>query len=481
MKTVKLFTMILLAVSLLTLPLLAKSVSYDDAKDIAVNWIYSTAGKKVSVDDSTLDLSSSDFWSVAKAYHIIRLKPKGWVIVSGDDSVEPIIAWSSESLLKSKDTLPPAFIEWMKSAESQIVRAISAAISGNTLLEEKWNRLTTYPEDFILATANEIVLASTAGQKKGPLLTTKWGQRDYYNDQCPGYSDGDQTLTGCIATAMGQIMNYHQWPSAGVGSHSYTTATNDFDLHVNFGSTTYNWVNMSNDDKARISYHSGVAVDMDYGYYTSKAYPDSPVDALRNHFQYDTGSYERRISSSDTYWHGKIKADIDNHLPVYYGGYVPPGGRGGHAFVCDGYDYSSDGCKQYHFNWGWDGVADGWFGIDKLDPTKLDFSYNQIAIFGISPNKSAPAIPIPTNITASDDIWVSNVTIGNYSVSGATHYKIYRATSSISSKSYLNLAYWASYADTAAVPGTKYFYFVKACNSHGCSDYSDYNAGRRRN
>jgi len=101
MKTVKLLTMILLGVNLLTLPLLAKNVSYDDAKDVAVNWMYRITGQQVGVDDSIEDSSTAD-----KELYIIRLKPTGWVIVSGNDSAVPVLAYSAESSLGITDSLP---------------------------------------------------------------------------------------------------------------------------------------------------------------------------------------------------------------------------------------------------------------------------------------------------------------------------------------------------------------------------------------
>ncbi len=115
-----------------------------------------------------------------------------------------------------------------------------------------------------------------------------------------------------------------------------------------------NWIYSTTDKK--------VSVD-DSALYSGSS--DS-LSAFKNHFKYNIDSYEHRNSGSDTYWHGKIKADIDNRLPIYYGGYIPSGDRGDHAFLCDGYRYGSDDSKQYHFNWDWSGVADGWFNIDKL-------------------------------------------------------------------------------------------------------------------
>ncbi len=188
MKTVKLLTMILWTVSFLTLPLLAKSVSYDDAKNVALNLIYSKTGKSVTIDDSVHDSG------IDKELHIIRLKPKGWVIVSSDDRVEPIITWSAESSLGSSDSFPAGFVAWMDKAESQIKKAKKSDTDNDDELKEKWDRLKVSPDDYVAEVDNDGTLEGSVVKESFP--ATQWGQSEIFDIVKKVNPD----IGGCIPT-----------------------------------------------------------------------------------------------------------------------------------------------------------------------------------------------------------------------------------------------------------------------------------------
>lgn len=204
-----------------------------------------------------------------------------------------------------------------------------------------------------------------------PLLTTKWDQGSPYNLQCPvvGF---DRCVTGCTATAMAQVVNYHRIPATkgqGIISYEWNNETLDF----NFDNAPFDWENMLDvyDDKstdaqeeavATLMYACGVATHMDYGPWGSGANCETAIPALIENFGFDKALHavERRFYGLKE-WNELIYKQLVEVGPVQYNGY---NSQAGHSFVCDG--YSSDGF--FHINWGWSGMSDGYFRLTALDP-----------------------------------------------------------------------------------------------------------------
>jgi len=208
---------------------------------------------------------------------------------------------------------------------------------------------------------------------------------EYYNASCPADAAGPDghVWAGCVATAMAQVMKYHNYPTTGTGSHSYSHPTYGT-LSANFGETTYNWASMPdslsdyNSDVAKLLYHIGVSVDMDYAPDGSGAYMSDAAYALETYFKYSNSlSYVWKSSYSTDEWTTILRTEIDNKRPILYSGH----GTGGHAFVCDGYS----GSDYFHFNWGWGGSEDNYFYLNDLTPGSYDFTDSQGAVIGIRP------------------------------------------------------------------------------------------------
>lgn len=218
-----------------------------------------------------------------------------------------------------------------------------------------------------------------------PLITTTWNQGCYYNELCPVDLDGpcDRALAGCVAVALAQILNYHQYPVVGTGSNSYIHDVYGL-LEADFtGGYDYSLypasLSASNPDLARFIYHCGVAVNMDYGPGTSGA--ASQVDAFIKYFNYsETLAYIYRRNFSEADWSQKLKENLARNRPVYY---VGRNETDGHAFVCDGYDELG----LFHFNLGWGGAADGYYSLDDLE-----YGINQSAFVNISPPYTGPTL-----------------------------------------------------------------------------------------
>ncbi|MCK5520386.1 MAG: C10 family peptidase [Candidatus Marinimicrobia bacterium] len=138
----------------------------------------------------------------------------GWTIISGDDVAYPIIAFSRQGSYAS-DNHPVQFDQWMENVSSEIHDAI---VNQDVPLQETqsaWDRLNVSSDNFAMLPLATLV---------EPLLTTTWRQGTYYNTSCPFDSEGTDghVLTGCVATAISQVMKYHNYPVTGIGSHNYT-------------------------------------------------------------------------------------------------------------------------------------------------------------------------------------------------------------------------------------------------------------------
>ncbi len=282
----------------------------------------------------------------------------GFVLVSGDDVAWPVLGYALDGTYPT-DRMPDNFRKWIQGYEQQIMLALENRTLATESTTEQWGKLIN----------NQLASTPSDAKAVNPLLSTTWDQSPYYNALCPGGS-----VTGCVATAMAQVMKYWNHPAQGTGMHSYNHPTYGT-LSANFGSTVYQWssmpnsVNSSNNAVATLIYHCGVSVDMNYSPQSSGAWvveDDDPIcaeSALKNYFGYSTSLHgEKRDNGySTSQWINMIKGELDGARPVLYAGF---GSGGGHAFVCDGYN-SSD---YFHFNWGWSGYYDGYFSIDALDP-----------------------------------------------------------------------------------------------------------------
>lgn len=317
---------------------------------------------------------------IQPAFYIFNTtQNNGFVIVAGDDKITPILGYTDHGnfdVTNIPTGLKKLFFEFKKGI-TQI--ANDQAITSPTVLSAEWTNL------------KNGVIVSTRMSGVGPLTTTEWSQRPNYNVYCP-----DNSPTGCVATAVSQIMKYYNHPQQGKGYHSYNH--NDYGtLKANFGATTYNWNNMPNKlyaisdstEKKAISllmYHVGVALNMNYSPNGSGASSSDVPRALVNYFKYDAGiSMKSRTSYSLTGWKNLLKNELNAGRLVYHRGYCPDPSAG-HAFVIDGYDVND----LFHVNWGWSGSYNGYFQINNLNPgSTYTWNDGQGAIVGIKPDTSS--------------------------------------------------------------------------------------------
>lgn len=321
------------------------------------------------------------------SFYVVNFDAEGFVIVAGDDRVQPILAFSHEGAFVAENM--PAHIRYFLDGYTEDIQYIvDNQQYADEAVRQQWETLLS---DVLPAPKDGEVVV-------GPLLgDLSWGQTMYYNDLCPPDSTGNpayggHAAVGCGAVVMGQVMRYWQFPETGMGSHSYNS-NNYGTLYANFGATTYPYKDMPDrlttayhPDScvlavATLLYHCGVAVNMNYGPAASVSNSNKIVAALSTYFCYPpTVTYMERGNLSLTTWLRYLKGELDEGAPFMYGG---SGNYGGHVWVCDGYQDDN----YFHFNWGWDGQQNGFYAITNC--SSYGFNSNHAIIIGIR----GPALP----------------------------------------------------------------------------------------
>lgn len=244
------------------------------------------------------------------------------------------------------------------------------------------------------------------GDGVDPLLgNIEYDQGEPYNDLCP-ILNGGRAVTGCVATAMAQVMRYWRYPQVGTGTAKYTSSSGE--KTYNFADHPFDWNNMLEtytisrlgvtnynateaSAVATLMLACGASVNMNYDFAGSGSYISEAYLAMRDHFGYspDIKYYESDDPNWED-WTETLQAQFDRGLPILYGG---TGTSGGHAFVLDGYqiaisETTGNPYTLFHVNWGWNGTYNGWFRIRRLQPSDEFENYsnlNQRIVINIYP------------------------------------------------------------------------------------------------
>lgn len=315
------------------------------------------------------------------SFYVVNFNSEGFVIVAGDDRVQPILAFSDEGAFVSEN-MPDHIRFFLDGYTDEIQYTIDNQQEISADIQQQWDALIS--ESHVLPKDGNVVV--------GPLLgNNQWNQTKYYNNLCPADATGNaayggHAAVGCGALVMGQVMRYWRYPATGTGSHSYNSS-NYGTLSANFGATTYHYESMpyrlivSNhpdscvDAIATLLYHCGVAVNMNYGPSASVANSNKIVAALSTYFRYPaTVQYIERGSLPSSRWLNYLKGELDEGAPFMYGG---SGSYGGHVWTCDGYRDDN----YFHFNWGWGGQQNGYFTLTNC--SSYGFNSNHAIIIGI--------------------------------------------------------------------------------------------------
>lgn len=392
------FLLLLSLMLLLSVSAIAGPRSYQQAKAIAQR---QAAMLGIEMDaEVTASAKAAPRMSVSSAvspsatcyYVFANGEDKGFTIVSGDDRMPEVVGYSAQGTY-DPDHLPANYVGFMKAYQETVEALLKgdAQVSGGLAEVRQWR-------------------AERAGSAAvAPLLGgIKWNQGAPYNNMCPLYDGTNRSVTGCVATAMAQVMMYYQYPKElKTTIKAYNTQTYGIQIPEISSGATYDWDNMlpdysksdyssaQADAVAKLMYHCGAAVKMNYG--PSSGANVTPI-ILATYFGYDADLMQDLTRTVFTLqqWMTLIDNELKAKRPILYSGQASDGG---HEFVCDG----SDGKGLYHINWGWGGYQDGYFDLTILQPQKggagsgsaVDgYNRNCSMIIGIAPDNGKVDEPL---------------------------------------------------------------------------------------
>lgn len=347
-------------------------------------------------DKAEMNLSQQSYYVFPNA------NSKGFTIVSGDDRLPEIVGYSSQGSY-DENNLPEGFVSFMKAYQNLYNKVnLGDAEALKNLAEIK-------------AWRNKKNASAASTSAVAPLLgNIEWDQTSPYNNMCPKYDSVHVAATGCVATAMAQVMAYYKYPKQlKADIPGYVNRWNGIPMEIptiTREEGVYDWDNMlpkynkeanatqqQKDAVAKLMYHCGAAVQMNYGPESAAAVS---ATKLAKYFGYDADlmmDLNRATFTLDK-WMQIIDTELAAGRPVLYGGQASDGG---HQFVCDG----KDGEGLYHINWGWSGSQNGYFDLSLLNPEKggtgsgnSTEGYNRLCsmTIGIAPDNGVVDAPLAT-------------------------------------------------------------------------------------
>lgn len=273
---------------------------------------------------------------------------KGFVIISGDDELKPVVGYSDNACLSE---MPTALAEWLDEYSSYVndVR--------NGLIEPAMSKA-----------------VAPTGKAIAPMLETSWNQSSPYNNKCPEVN-GQKTPTGCTATAMAQIMKFHEWPITPKTNIVWNNNITGVSETLYLTSRKYDWSKMlphyrngytdeQADAVATLMEDVGKAINSSYALEGTGSSEIFASYALVNVFDYSPDvTIVRRSDYTDEEYVSIIRENLEARQPLLYTGQSQSYGSG-HAFVCDGIDENN----LLHIDWGWDGAYNGYFDMTYMTP-----------------------------------------------------------------------------------------------------------------
>ena len=398
----------LVVLMLLAVGAWAQQISEEQARERALQYLNNNGSAKAR-GMAAVSRKTTAAKVGAKSIYAFNLEGGGYVIASGDSRALPVLGYSDKGNI-DWEQLPDNMRAWLKQYDEAI------ASLGDS-------------QDFADGNSKQGLKTRAPKAAIEPLIKTTWDQDAPYFNKTPLYDganpdwQGLRSPTGCVATAMAQIMNYYQWPKAAckpIPAYEYSTAYENEEkiVHIDaLPATTFDWDNMiaqyegPNGTLGTETQQDAVATLMRYCgqscymYYTpdfSGSDHQEVVEALVKYFGYkNTVRWQKRILYSIDDWEDLVYSELAAGRPVQYGGNSD---EGGHSFICDGYD----GKGLFHINWGWSGGGDGFFSLAVLNPydntstgsgsSGIGFSISEDMIVGIEPDTdgSSPQLVTPS-------------------------------------------------------------------------------------
>jgi hypothetical protein len=346
----KLITSLFLGIGVVALPLgaYAEEVSQADALQKAISFNQQNSGNKRMAKATTMKMAYSVPSTTGVALYVFTPENgDGFTVVSGNDITAPILAYSDDGRFDSNN-IPGNMAQWILSCQAIINEGIAQGVPSYKPSKT----------------------ATTEKADIAKLVSTIWDQDAPFWNYCPG-SGSKHKYTGCVATAMAQVMKKHNWPEKSHGTATWNNTTVTY-------KRTYKWDLMRDDytasytdDEAtavaELMYDCGTSVNMQYGYDASGANTDDVPEAMINIFDYDKGmTYIQSYLFTKEMWEDMMYYELQNGRPIIYGGFDTTYSAG-HQYIADGYQ-ARNGNSYFHINWGWSGYCDGFFLLTNLTP-----------------------------------------------------------------------------------------------------------------
>ena len=332
--------------------------------------------------------------SMNSPYYVFNAENNGgFVIVSGDDRTEAILGYADKGELDVENA--PDNVKWLLDYYDKVITAMGKLPKNS---------------DEQVSTRRKAMAKVAAKKTIEPLLKTQWGQMEPYNKYCPEIN-GVRYPTGCVATAIAQIVNYNKWPKGLTNAtEKYISRTINISMPA-MEPTSFDWDNMTDDDIARLMLYCGYGAKIDYNENGSGGYDGDVECAFIDIFGYSKGyRLISRTGYSNDEWEQVIYEELYAGRPVYYSG--QPKSGDGHAFVVDGYNNG-----LFHINWGWYGSSDGYFTLTGLTTDEDLIYFNEYQMAGIciqppanSNNVRHPKLFVTDTYCSPQDVSIDNTT-----------------------------------------------------------------------
>lgn len=342
-------------------------------KATAIKAAQTLVKQKVNGFDATVGTVTAVSDNGSVVYYVVNFANGGWALISANDVVKPLLGYSPTGIF-STTKQPDNVRNWLGEYSKEIRRCASLD-DGST--HSEWN-------------LNGGATRASGDAAIEPLIKVNWNQGSPYNKYCPKSS-----YVGCVAVSLAQAMSVFKYPEQATGTHGYNSPFGTLAIEYD-KEDPYDWEAImsganNKDEVARLLYHCGVAVDMQYGLDGSGTQQVKAANALKTYFKYPSSVSFSWRSSYDGNWEEMLIGELENGNPIIYCG-SPADGSTGHSFNIDGYD----GQSMFHLNWGWGGSNNGYFSIDGLKPGSDDWTSYHGAVTGIHTLTDSP-----TNITLS--------------------------------------------------------------------------------
>ncbi|MGM0528697.1 MAG: C10 family peptidase [Bacteroidota bacterium] len=342
--------------------------------------------------------------------YIINFDNNSFIILSGDYSIKPILGYSFEGVFDFTNA-PPGLLHLIDRYSADILYSRNNNLKPSERINQSWIILTKNPKEY----KSQFTKSSSVP----PLLSTQWSQCSGFNYYCPYDEDSncnDKCPAGCTAVALAQILRFWECQVNPTGS-LYWTWSYYGTLYVNFGESTYDWVDMNDNywdyENAWLIYSAGVGMTMKYGPNASTSTPGKAAESMETYWGFSNVDVRWRIWHLLT-WKSDLKAELDAGRPLLYsaGNFA----LDGHSWVIDGYNTFD----EFHCNWGWGPGWDGWFALGEFELGGSGLNQIESAIFDAFPDEPEGA---PSPILTPQQIYAGSTEINLSPSFGATFYE----------------------------------------------------------